>query len=324
MQYDYVIAGNVMLDRVIFLDGSQSGRENIGGPATFAYSGVRLWTDDVIQCSNVGADWETLFRPWIEKNHINTEGFKIITDRCNHSIIKYKDKSGQYAFDMEVPMTEEEYWLKNDAWQDFGYMKSSPEDIEKFTKGKNIKGVYVAQNADRTFWRKFGEIKKRDGFKLMWEIEGPWAHIHYLNDVREICRDNVDIFSINIEEAQNLFDVEGDEACIKDLQSLDVDMTLFRVGERGLYAVTKEEAVHLFPSPGPIVDPCGCGNTSTGSALYAYCEGKDPVMVGIMANVAASMNIRQYGVIPDFETVRNEAYSLATELYEKYRNRLEI
>ena len=99
MHYDYVIAGNVMLDRVIFLDGSQSGREHIGGPATFAYSGVRLWTDSVMQCSNVGADWETLFVPWIEKNKVETCGFKVITDRCNHSIMKYKDKSGAYAFE---------------------------------------------------------------------------------------------------------------------------------------------------------------------------------------------------------------------------------
>ena len=170
MHYDYVIAGNVMLDRVIFMDGSESGRESIGGPATFAYSGVRLWTDNVLQCSNVGADWEPLFNTWIEKNHVETKGFKVITDRCNHSIMRYKDKSGAYAWDMDVPVSEEEYWLKNDAWQDFGYMKSSPENIEQFTQNAGVKGVYVAQNADRTFWKKFGAIKKRDGFKLIWEL----------------------------------------------------------------------------------------------------------------------------------------------------------
>ena len=78
MSYDYVIAGNVMLDKVIFMDGTESGRESIGGPATFAYSGVRIWTDSVIQCSNLGADYETLFRPWIEKNHVVTDGYKIV------------------------------------------------------------------------------------------------------------------------------------------------------------------------------------------------------------------------------------------------------
>lgn len=319
MNYDYVIAGNVMLDKVVFLDGSESGRENIGGPATFAYSGVRIWTDSVIQCSNLGADYEKLFTPWIKENNVDTSGYKIVCDRCNHSIMKFKDKSGAYAMDMKLQETEEERWLKHDAWQDFGYMKTSPEEIEAFTKGANVKGVYVAQNADRTFWKKLTAIKNRDGFKLMWEIEGPWAHIHYINDVKEICEAAVDIFSINIEEAQSLFDCKGDEACIKGLQELCVDMTLFRVGERGLYVVTRDDAIYLPPAPGPVVDPTGCGNTSTGSALYAYAEGNDPLMVGIMANIASSQNIRQYGIIPSFAKIRDESYEMAKKLYEQYK-----
>jgi sugar/nucleoside kinase (ribokinase family) len=319
MHYDYVIAGNVMLDKVIFLDGSASGREHIGGPATFAYSGVRIWTDSVMQCSNLGADYQTLFTPWLQQNNVETAGYKIVCDRCNHSIMRFVDRNGVYAGPMDYEVTEEERWLKNDAWQDFGYMKSSPEQIEVFTKGANVKGVYVAQNADRTFWRKLAAIKKRDGFKLMWEIEAPWAFKHYLTDMQEICRDAVDIFSINREEAQTLFECGGDEACIRGLQELEVDMTLFRVGSRGLYVVTKDAAIHLPPAPGPVVDPTGCGNTSTGSALYAYAEGKDPLMVGIMANVASSQNIRQYGVIPDFAAIREESYQLAKALYEQYK-----
>lgn len=328
MQYEYVIAGNVMLDKVVFLDGTVSGRESIGGPATFAYSGVRIWTDSVMQCSNLGADYETLFTPWIEKNNVVTDGYKVICDRCNHSIMYFKDLSGAYmtrdeirAYEETLPEEEKENlkWLKNDAWQDFGYMKTSPEEIEAWTKGGNVKGVYVAQNADRTFWKKLAAIKKRDGFKLMWEIEGPWAHVHYLRDVKEICAAAVDIFSLNIEEAQVLFDCEGDEACIKALQELEVDMTLFRVGQRGAYIVTRDDAFLLPPAPGPVVDPTGCGNTSTGGALYAYAEGKDPLMVGIMANIASSMNIRQYGIIPDMVSIREECYKMAEELYQKYK-----
>lgn len=322
MHYDYVICGNVMLDKVVFMDGTKSEHESIGGPATFAYSGVRIWTDSVLQCSNLGADYKELFQPWIEKNNVVTDGYKVICDRCNHSIMYFKDKSGAYFDPGQVQLSEEEKWLKHDAWQDFGYMKTSPEEIEQFTKGKNVKGVYVAQNADRVYWKKMEQIKKRDGFKLMWEIEGPWAHIHYLDDVREICRDAVDIFSLNIEEAQKLFDCVGDEACIRELQKLDVDMTLFRVGQRGAYVVTPTESIYLPPAPGPVVDPTGCGNTSTGGALYAYAEGMDPLMVGIMANVASSMNIRQYGIIPDMVGIREECQKMAKALYSQYKEKM--
>ncbi len=319
MEYDFIVAGNVMLDKVIFMDGTESGHESIGGPATFAYSGVRIWTDRVLQCSNLGADYETLFNPWIEKNNVVTDGYKIVCDRCNHSIMHFKDRSGEYFVPEEHEVSEEEKWLKHDAWQDFGYMKTSPEEIEVFTKGNHVKGVYVAQNADRVYWKKMTSIKNRDGFKLMWEIEGPWAHIHYLEDVEEICHDAVDIFSINIEEAQRLFDVLGDEACIREIQKLDVDMTLFRVGARGAYVVTPDEAIYLKPAPGPVVDPTGCGNTSTGGALFAYVNGEQPLMVGIMANIASSMNIRQYGIIPDILGVRQECFEMAESLYAEYK-----
>ena len=81
----YVIGGNVMLDSVRFADGTEHTRESIGGPATFAYSGVKLFTDDVAQCSRVGEDYHTLFDPWVEKNGVETKGLKVVSDRCNHS-----------------------------------------------------------------------------------------------------------------------------------------------------------------------------------------------------------------------------------------------
>ena len=320
MNYNYVVAGNVMLDCVRFADGSEHAQESIGGPATFAYSGVKLWTDEVLQCSNVGADYEPLFKPWIEKNDVITDGFKVICDRCNHSFLVYKEDGTYGAGSTSFDNNEEYKWLKHDAFQDFGYMKTKPEEIAQFTKDHKVKGVYVAQNADLTFWKKLSEIKKRDGFKLMWEIEGPWALKHYLDRVYDIARESVDIFSINIEEAQNLFEAEGDEECIRSLQTMDVDMTLFRVGARGAYIVTKDEAIHLPPAPlGPIIDPTGCGNTSTGGALYAYAEGYDPLMVGIMANISSGQNIRQFGVIPDFKKVRDESFALAHQLYKEYK-----
>ena len=42
-------------------------------------------------------------------------------------------------------------------------------------------------------------------------------------------------------------------------------------------------------------------------------------MVGIMANIASSQNIRQYGIIPDMLAVREESYKMAEELYNKYK-----
>lgn len=308
----YVIGGNVMLDSVRFAGEKEYSRESIGGPATFAYSGVKLFTDDVMQCSRLGEDYHELFDDWVARNGVETKGFKVVSARCNHSYLVYNADGtyGSEKFMQSVAQMGE--WMQN-----LGYMKTSPQDFAQFT-GKDTKGIYLAQNYDRVFWDQLGAVKARDGFKIMWEIEGPSAHKEFLDQVIYDCR-YVDIFSINIQEAQNLFEVEGDEACIRELQKLPVDVTLFRVGERGLYSVTPDAVYYLPPAPGPVVDPTGCGNTSTGGALYAYAEGYDPLMVGIMANVASGQNIRQYGVIQDFAKARREAQEQVQELYAKYK-----
>ena len=311
---DYIAFGNVMLDTVVNAQGESTGLEYIGGPATFAYTGIRLWTDSVLQSSRVGQDYHELFDPWIEKNAIIRDGLEVAVEHCNRSYLVYNE-DGTYSGSNQVKR------FRSDWVQDFGYMKTSPEQISRWTKGNNVKGIYIAQNVDRVWWQKLKEIKARDGFKVMWEIEAPSSYYEYMDAVLHAL-ESVDIFSLNIQEARNLFNVSTEEECIAELRKMPVDVTLFRVGAKGLYSITKDEVYYIPPAPSEVVDPTGCGNTSTGSALYAYCEGDDPLMVGIRANVASAQNIRQFGVIPDFEAVREDAFKQAEELYQEAKVRL--
>jgi len=309
---EYIAAGNVMIDVIRFHGQRQISKKHIGGPATFAYSGIKLYTDNVMQVSNVGDDFDQYFREWIAKNGVITDGFKVKCDYCNHSYLVYKE-DGTYNADPSIARYRDD-WI-----QDFGYMKTSPEEIGVFTKCGGVKGVYIAQNVDYVFWRKFDELKKRDGFKIMWEIEAPSSYKRYMPAVLNALS-TADIFSINFKEACNLFGCETEEECIRGIQELPVELTIFRVGEKGLYSISEGKA-HYLPTAkiADKIDPTGCGNCSTGGALYAFCEGEDPIMVGIMANVAAAMNIRQYGVMQDFELVRGYAFEKAKEIYREYK-----
>ena len=308
---EYIAAGNLTLDTVRFPNRPGIGRETIGGPATFAYTGIRLWTDDVVQCSNVGEDYLRFLGPWIERNQIDTRGFHIKCERSIHIQLLYRE-DGTYGPD---PETDTYGYLCS---MNLGHLRFEPEQVGALTQQGGVKGVYVAQDADRVFWRRLDAIKRRDGFKLMWELDPDAAYPRHLEGVMSAL-ETADIFSLNIQEAERLFGLEGEEACIRRLQQLPVELTLFRVGAKGLYVITADQAIYLPPAPGPVVDPTGCGNCSTGAALYAWCQGYDPRMVGIMANVAAAQNIRQYGVIPDFAAVREEAYAQAKELYQHYK-----
>ena len=79
---EYIAFGNVMLDSVLLADGTKSV-EHIGGPSTFAYSGIKLWTDKVMQSSKVGDDFHPLFDPWMEKNGVIADGFEVVVEHCN-------------------------------------------------------------------------------------------------------------------------------------------------------------------------------------------------------------------------------------------------
>jgi len=311
MKYEYICAGNLIMDSKGMRNSYVGCEEFPGGPATFAYTGVRIWTDSVMQVSRTGKDYRTFFEDWFVRNQVETKGIKVVSDRANHLY----GFMHAYGFGAPVPAFDRHTL---DAWQDFGYQKIRPEDIGEFTKEGGVKGVYLASNPDSVFWDELGAIKARDGFKIMWEIEGVWARPDCMDLIMNAAK-YTDIFSINIAETQQMFQCESDEDCIRGLQTLPVDMTLFRVGERGLYVVTKDDAIYLPPAPGPVVDTVGCGNTSTGGALYAYAEGKDPLMVGIMANIASSRNLMQYGLIPEFDTIREECLQLAEKLYTQYK-----
>ena len=302
---DYIAAGNVMVDKVKFLDGAESDI-HIGGPAFFALSGIRLWTDSCKLVSGVGADFYDFYGQWLDDNHISRDGIKIKAEHTTMHLLDYRP-DGTYGHKSIY------------GYENLGYLKTTPEDIGAQAKG--TKGVYLAQNIDRIFWRKLAEQKEKCGFKFMWEIE---MGSDFDGDAARILEHlpTADIVSLNIQEAARLYnlDVKDEAEILKRLEEWPIDMILFRVGKRGLYTIA--DGKHYFVPTITTeydVDPTGCGNNSTGSALYAYCEGYDPIMVGIMANIASSYNVRQFGPYPKYtEEVTKEALALAHSLRESY------
>ena len=72
------------------------------------------------------------------------------------------------------------------------------------------------------------------------------------------------------------------------------------------------------------IDPTGCGNTSTGAAMWAFCEGYDPLMTCIIGNVVASYNVRQYGPYQDMsQKTRDEMLKIAEDIYKKEAKKYE-
>lgn len=142
-------------------------------------------------------------------------------------------------------------------------------------------------------------------------------HNNGWEDVREICK-LADYFSCNLNEASALLGIpaSGRRRSSRSCCGCRWSRSSSGWAARGSYALYGNTATFVpAVDIGRPVDPTGCGNCSTGSAMYAYTEGFDPIMTAVMANIAAAYNVLQYGPYPHFtEQTRREAVALAEKL----------
>ena len=92
--------------------------------------------------------------------------------------------------------------------------------------------------------------------------------------------------------------------------------------EESLYFLGAGAYDHYVPSVviDKAEDPTGCGNSSTATAMYAFCEGYAPYEIAVMANVTAAYNLRQYGLIPEFsDEIRAQARERFRQLCQRYQ-----
>ena len=303
---EYLACGNIMSDAVDFGDGSFS-EFHLGGPAFFALTGARLFTKSCALVTRTGADYTDGYGAWLRLHGLPEDDVKVVNDRVTYSYLKYNpDGSYQSRSPLGLDL--------------LGFQRSTPEDIAEAAK-PDTKAAYLAFAADLTVWRKLARFKEEKGFQMMWEIMPSGLSPEVYPKVREIS-EMVEMFSLNSKEASQLLLIprEDDEGIINELMKLKFQMIFYRVGKRGAYVVTPTDAVFCPAIDAPAtVDPTGCGNCSTGAAMYAWAEGCSPKKTAVMANVAAGLSAAQYGPIP---LIDGALMNKAAELTEEYLKKL--
>lgn len=317
MGIEYLACGNIMSDRIQNKDGSYS-EWNMGGPAFYALSGMRIWTPDVKLVCKTGADYAGSYGKWMDDNNVTRESVRVEMEEHTRFTLSYNPD------DSFTP-------TPHFSMEHLGYLKTHADDIDEAAEGYCIKGMYMAHNCDDIVWKNLRKVKEKRGFRIMWEIEYAGAYRLERGISREDMMEKIlnvmetaDAWSLNHKEASDLFGIprENDEMMIRKLQMLPIEFTFYRVGSRGSYAVTKTDA-YFVPSVlpvGPAVDPTGCGNCSTGAAAYAYFAGEHPAKVAAMANVASGFNVAQRGPYPVYTEEKMElARKAADRLLEDVR-----
>ncbi len=243
----------------------------------------------------------------MDKNNITDHGMREKSEFTNHQIIRYNE-DGSYRFSYQLG---ERVGAAN-----YGFLKMSPFALEPFID--NTVGVYADQPIDFTWWKNMAQIKNKYGFKVMWEIQDDAIHDNPAEVIEGILP-FVDIFSINDKEGMELFKLSSAKEVGEFLKGFDKPC-FYRMGKEGS-ALISDGKIHFVPSLtiNGEVDPTGCGNCSTAAALYAFCEGHDPYMIAILANIAAGYNVGYKGVISEFtEKMRCDALELAEKLRKDY------
>lgn len=293
MAYRYLIASGVGTDAVHFPDGRQM--DNVPGGAGFhALTGLFVWSDSVLILSGVGPEYLTRHGAWYADNHCSTEGLIVRGDVTPRSHITYFE-DGEREDKPDVGLDE------------FRKLDPEPSQIETWLSDQT-RGVYTFKHLDGNYLDRLIALRKRYGFRLMWEISADAAIPENVEKIERYLPD-IDIFSINKTEARTLYSTHNVDAALKRFCLKSPNWVYFRMGAEGA-CVIAQSRLHFAPSLGglDVVDPTGCGNSSSAAVLCGMCEGVDPLTAGLMGSISAAYTLRQFGPPESItEQIRREA-----------------
>lgn len=262
------------------------GREILhvaGGAGIYALAGMKIWQDDVVLVTGVGADYDQILGGWFRQNNLSTAGLMVKDPHTPNTKIVYFPDGER----IETPAFGLDHFQK---------LEATPAEI--LARCQDAAGLYIFKNAERDFWQEILAEKPHCGFKLMWEIAADATEPANLEWIREICC-SVDVLSINRTELLSLFDLSDFDTAVQALQAWAIPLVFLRMGKQGALMLHDGK---ITPVPrvdlGEVVDVTGGGNSSSGAVLAGFCQGRSPVECGLMGSISAACCLEQYGV-PD-------------------------
>lgn len=288
MASSYIVAGSMVVDRIIPYGAEEKSCRRLGGGAAYALFGTKLWTDDCMVTAYSGKDFRSYYGRWMEENGFSDEGIIKKFPRTNSGDVRY-DAYGLYTCTDNEP----EYF-------NFGDMPD--EALLTPLLSKNTKGVHLLTLGDTDNLSRLGALRRQYGFMLGIEMEPVCRGKPAAEAVSEITREDVDFFSLNYSEVRQLFPQVRDEQDAIELMCSFSCPVFFRMGQRGACMIIEHRP---FFSPMVddfgTVDATGCGNSSTAAAFWAFCEGWEAQEISYVGAITASLNASKMGLPEKYE-----------------------
>jgi sugar/nucleoside kinase (ribokinase family) len=292
----YLITGCTLLNDMNYADGTKA--EGFLGGAIYTLNGIKPYSDDILMVTTAGPDFDQYFGTYYRQNGLSTEGVFYVLPRTQYNTLDYYPDGRWWEYSKYGKEFEQE-WNQKSLIQ--------AQQVIKFAS-EQTKGIYFESGVRDEVWNHLDEIRQASpNAAIMWELPTTNIDLPELHQEIGDLIQKVDIYSLNLPESFTYFKTASEEESINAIINLGKPC-FFRVGIKGSYMIVDQKAwfapaIDVDQS----VDATGCGNCSTGTALYGYCEGFHPLKTAVLANLAAALNARQYGPYPLFtEELREE------------------
>jgi sugar/nucleoside kinase (ribokinase family) len=296
-----------LLNDMNYADGSKA--EGFLGGTIYTVAGIKPYSDDVLFITTAGPDFDQYFGDYYKKNNLSMEGVQFVLPKTEYNILDYAPDGRWWEYSKYGKDFERD-------WGPVALIKAS--FITKYSNEETL-GIYFESGIQESVWKGIVEIRKAaPNAKIMWEIPTYDIDNPEVKERIGTLIKNVDIYSLNLPESMNYFGTKNEEESIQAIKDLGKPC-FFRVGTKGAYMIQEDKA-WFAPAIGveKSVDATGCGNCSTGTAMYGFCEGLHPLKTVILANLAAALNALQFGPYPQFtEELRIELLAKADTTFKQ-------
>jgi len=291
MEAYYISIGYIIIDDIVLPDGTRK-MGVLGGGATHALMGMRLWTDQVGLVSGIGKDYagETLERL---SDFFHTEGVKVEPRLKTPRAWQVFDKQGHRDETFQTDRKELKHLILKPA-----------ELIDFYPK---VTGVHLQCKPENVLsW--VPHLRRLGCGIILWE---PWDEF-CVPENQALFKENsiaVDIVSPNLREGRLLTGLEDPVDVVRQLNAYGAGVVALRMGEQGsLIATDRGDLINIRAYPvEEIIDVTGAGNAYCGGFIVGYDLTGDLRQAGWYGGVSASFALAQFGALYSLKGREEEA-----------------
>lgn len=283
--------GSVLLDDIVFPDG-QTHMAVLGGGATHAAMGMRIWDDAVGLVASIGRGLPA---------SLEQDLGRVFDLKCMQKADTATPRGWQlYEFDSsrtEVFRTDINEMLD---------IIPQPESLHP-TYAK-ARGIHLHCEAPDQLQKWIKHLRRNGSDLLLWEPWEPYCLPENRAQIQKLVR-NLDVVALSLPEAQQLMELGDPQQIVKQLLTDGANIVALRMGKHGSLVANAHGEIYRIPvyPVEKITDVTGAGNAYCGGFIVGLEKTGALFQAGLYGTISASLVLENIGALLPLEGLRAEA-----------------